>query len=320
MREPAEAAEGRRGEEGAARREAGGPQLLGAAVDHAGDAGRERRPLQRDPPVALDEHEQDVLAPQAGEQPVAGRGAEGVVGDQAGERRAVREAGPHRLHLVDGQGGGARGGDRRAGDAEGHPDHAEHRRRPQRPAAVAGRDPRHAQQRQERDGEEGDDEQPRDGDGDARARAADRVAQRLDPDPRVARVVDGIERPVERREEADVEDLHDDEQAQHHARDHGQHAARGGGQQHRERDDDEQLEREPRERAEAEAARLVGRDKGAPDEQQGEHRERRADGRAPRVRSIRLRGRDRHGAATATTRTGRSTRRATGVRRPATPG
>ena len=244
MRQPAEAAEGRRGEEGAARGEAGGPQLGGAPVEHGADAGREGRALDRDPPVALDEHEQDVLAPQAGQQPVAGRGAEAVVGDLAGERRAILQAGPHRLHLVDGEGGGARGGDRRADDAEDHPDHAQRRRRPERPAAVAGRDPRHAQQRQDREGEERDDEHDRDGDGEVRARAADRVAQRLDADPRVARVVDGVERPVEGREEPDVEDLHEHEHAQHRSHDHGQHAARGGGQQDGQGDDDEELERE----------------------------------------------------------------------------
>ena len=134
VRQPAEPAERRRGEEGAARREAGGPQLRGAPVEHGVDLGRERRVLDGDAPVALDEHEQDVLAAQPGQQPVAGRGAEGVVRDRAGERRALLQPGPHRLHLVDGQGGGARRGDGRAGDPEPHPDHAQHRRRPERPA------------------------------------------------------------------------------------------------------------------------------------------------------------------------------------------
>ena len=270
MRQPAEAAERRRGEERAARREAGGPQLRGAPVEHGVDPGREGRVLDRDPPVALDEHEQDVLAAQPGQQPVAGRGAEAVVRDRAGERRALLQPGPHRLHLVDGQGGGAHRGDGRAGDPERRPDHAQHRRRPERPAAVAGRDPRHAQQREHRDGEERDDEHGRDRDGEVRARPADRVAQRLDADPQVARVVDGLERPVERGEEADVQDLHDDEDAQHRAGEHGQHAARGGGQQGGQGDDDEELEREPRERAEGQAARLVRRDERGPDEQQGE--------------------------------------------------
>ena len=69
------------------------------------------------------------------------------------------------------------------------------------------------------------------------------------PIPSVARVVDGVERPVEGREEPHVEDLHEHEHAEHRSDDHGQHAARGGGQQDGQGDDDEQLERQPRERA-----------------------------------------------------------------------
>ena len=85
VRQPAEPAEGRRGEEGAARGEAARPQLRGALVEHGVDPGREGRALDRDPPVALDEQQQDVLAAQAGQQLVAGRGAEAVAGDLAGE-------------------------------------------------------------------------------------------------------------------------------------------------------------------------------------------------------------------------------------------
>ena len=315
VRQPAEAAEGRRGEEGAARGEAGGPQLRGALVEHGVDPGREGRALDRDPPVALDEHEEDVLAAQAGQQPVAGGGAEAVAGDLAGEDLVILQAGLHRLHLVDGEGGGARGGDRRAEDAQDHPDDAERRGRPERPAAVAGRDPRHAQQRQHREGEQRDDEHDRDGDGEVRARAADRVAQRLDADPHVAQVVDGAERPVERREEPDVEDLHEHEHAQHRSRDHGEHAARGGGQQDGQGDDDEELEREPRERAGGEPARLVRRDGGGPDER----RARTVSATAMPVRPPRvLRHADR-GGATATTCTRRPTPRAGRARRRGAP-
>ena len=92
-------------------------------------------------------------------------------------------------------------------------------------------------------------EHDRDGDGEVRARGADRVAQRLDADPDVAHVVDGAERPVERGEEPDVEHLHEHERAQQRAHDHGERAAPGGGQQHGSDDDDEELEREPHERA-----------------------------------------------------------------------
>jgi hypothetical protein len=167
------------------------------------------------------------------------------VGDLACERRATRQGGAHTLHLVYGHGGSARGGDRRAHDAEGHPHHAEHRRRPERPVAVAGRDPRHAQQRQDRDGEDRKDEQGRDGDDEVRRRGADRLAQRLDADREVARVVEGPERPVERREEPDVEDLHEHEHAQDHSENDDQDAARGGGQQDGHSGDDQELEGKP---------------------------------------------------------------------------
>ena len=214
---------------------------------------RERRALDRDPPVALDEHEQDVLAAQAGQQPVAGRGAEAVVGDlrarararscQAGCAPTCTSSTARAAALEEATGAPTT---RRATHSD-----AEHRRRPQRPAAVAGRDPRHAQQRQDRDGEERDDAaRPRPATTRSARRGADRVAQRLDADAHVARVVDRLERPVERREEADVEDLHEHEHAQHRSRDDGQHAARRRGQQGGHGDDDEELEREPRERAE----------------------------------------------------------------------
>ncbi len=52
------------------------------------------------------------------------------------------------------------------------------------------------------------------GDGDVRARPADRVAQRLDADPHVGRVGDGVERPVEGRDEPHVEELHHHEHRQ----------------------------------------------------------------------------------------------------------
>ena len=142
------------------------------------------------------------------------------------------------------------------------------------------------------------------GDGEVRGRAAHRVAQRLDADPHVARVVDRLERPVERREEPDVEDLHEHEHAQQRSHDHGQHAARRGGQHGGHGDDDEQLEREPRERAEGEVGRLVRRDERGPHEQQGEDGDRyggRADvalaaaPQPPRALADRRRERDERG-------------------------
>ena len=163
--------------------------------------------------------------------------------DLVGEDRAVLEAGLHRTYLVDGQAGGARGGDGRAGDelrAERpteHPDDAERRDGPERPAAVAGRDPGQAKHRQGREDEYGDDEHRRAGDDQVRVRPTDRVAQRLDADPGVAPVGDGIERPVEGREEADVEDLHDHQQTENRSDDPGQDASSGGGQDEGQGDD-----------------------------------------------------------------------------------
>ena len=249
-----------------------------APVEHGADAGRERRALHRDPPVALDEHEQHVLAAEAGQQPVPRGRAEAVVGELAREPRTILQARAHRLHLVDGQGGRARGGDRRAEDPERHPGDAQHRRRPQRPAAVAGCDPCDAQQREHREGEQRGDQHDRDRDGEVCARAADRVAQGLDADARVARVGDRVEGPVEGGEEPHVEDLHEHEHAQHRAHHDGQHAARGRGQQHGQRDHDEQLEGEPGVGAEVEVARPVRGDERGPDEQQGEDGEGHGEG------------------------------------------
>ena len=90
---------------------------------------------------------------------------------------------------------------------------------------------------------------------------------------------DGVERPVERREEPHVEDLHEHEDAQQRPGDHGQRAARGDGQQGGQRDDGEELERQPRERAGVQLTDPVRGDERGPHAQQGEDRERRADAR-----------------------------------------
>ena len=118
------------------------------------------------------------------------------------------------------------------------------------------------------------------GDGQIRLRAADRVAQRLDADPGVAPVGDGVERPVEGLEEPHVEDLHDHQQAEDRSDDAGQEAPSGGGQDERQGDDDEALEREPHERGGREATQLVGSDEGDPDDERGENREHRGDARS----------------------------------------
>ena len=87
--------------------------------------------LDRDLAVALDEHEQDVLAAQTAQQPIGGGVAKAVVADVVGEDRVVLHAGLHRADLVGDQPGRTRGGDGRIRDdlraehpAE-HPDDAE---------------------------------------------------------------------------------------------------------------------------------------------------------------------------------------------------
>ena len=284
MGEPAQAAERRRGEEGAARVEAGGVQLLLALVEHAVDPRRERRALDRAPPVALDEHEQDVLAAQAGEELVAGRVAEGSWASwRASTERSCRSAWTDCTSSTASAAA--------LEEATGAP--ATRRITHSTPSTAAARS---AQPRwpaatfvTRSSASTGiariaTDEHHRTHDGEVGGGLPGRVAQRLDADARVARVVDRPERPVEGGEEADVEHLHDDQHAQHRSRDDGQHASRRGGQQRGHRDDDEELEREPREPAEVEAVGPVGRDERGPDQQQGEGAERHGDttARGPR--------------------------------------
>ena len=85
--------------------------------------------------------------------------------------------------------------------------------------------------------EHGDDEQRRRRRPAGRRCAADRVAHRLDADPRVAPVVDRVERPVEGGEEPHVEQLHEQQQAEHRPDDPGHDAPRAGGQDQRQRDE-----------------------------------------------------------------------------------
>ena len=234
VRQPAEAAEGRRGEEGAARGEAGGPQLRGAPVEHGVDAGRERRALDRDPA-------RSSRRTRAGRPCRAGRsaaGRRGWRGSGRGRSRGRAPRGPARPVRTACTSSTARAA--ALEEATGAPAMRSATQTTPSTAAARSAQPRWpAATRVTRSsartgsGEQRDDEHDRDGDGEVRARAADRVAQRLDADPHVARVVDGVERPVERGEEPHVEDLHEHEHAQHRARDDGQHAARGGGQQRR---------------------------------------------------------------------------------------
>ena len=190
----------------------GALQLRGAAVEHGVDPGREGRALHRDLPVALDEQEQDVLAAQAGQQPVAGRGVEAVLRDLAGEDPLRRR--PDCTACTSWTASAAA-----LVEATGAPTIAQ--RTQTTPSTAAARS---AQSRwpaatrvtrsSARTGRASSPTRSTTMAATARfaLRSADRVAQRLDADAHVARVVDGVERPVEGREEPHVEDLHDHEQ------------------------------------------------------------------------------------------------------------
>ena len=174
----------------------------------------------------------------------------------------------------------------RAGDElrtqrpEEHPDQAERRDGLERHPSMAGDDPVQAKHRERRQHERGDHRQRRPGEDQVRAGAADRLAQRLDPDVAIAPVLGGVERPVEGREEAVVEHLHDDQQADRRPHHPGQQAPGGSGQDEGQGDHDHTLEREPHERTGCEVAGLVGRDKCGPHEQEREQREHARDGHA----------------------------------------
>ena len=318
----------------AAGAEARGLQLLGSRGEHAVDLRREGGSLHSDLAVALDEHEQDVLAAQAGQQLVGRRVAIGVAAELGREDRSIVDVGLHRAHLGDGQVGCARGGDVRAGDElrtqrpEEHPDQAERRDGLERHPSMAGDDPVQAKHRERRQHERGDHRQRRPGEDQVRAGAADRLAQRLDPDVAIAPVLGGVERPVEGREEAVVEHLHDDQQADRRPHHPGQQAPGGSGQDEGQGDHDHTLERELHERTGCEEAGLVGSDECSPHEQEGEQREHARDGHTDGPMSaadasggIPLRkpppsGRPPPtGGSTATRRRGRTTRQAGRARR-----
>ena len=206
--------------------------------------------------------------------------------DVVGEDRVILHACAHRADLVGRQAGGARGGDRRIRDevrperpAE-HPDEAERRHGRQCLPAVAGRDPGQSKHRQGREDEDGDAEQRRAGHEQVRLRTTDGVAQGLDADAGVAPVGNRVERPVEGLEEAHVEDLHDDQQAEQRPDDVRQEPSAVGGKHEGQGDHDEAFERHSHERAGRQTTKLVRSDEGDPHHEQGEDREQCREARA----------------------------------------
>ena len=164
---------------------------LGPVVEQRVDGRREGGALDRNLAVGLDEHEQDVLAAQTGQQPVARGVAEAVVADLVGEDGLVVDVGLHRADLVDDEAGGARGGDGRVGEElrAGHRSRAARRRRAPRPPVATDRrlpaatrsQPKHRQGRERRAAATASATPPtmiR-----FACRAAERGAQRFDADP-----------------------------------------------------------------------------------------------------------------------------------------
>ena len=253
------------------------------------DLRRERTALDRLLAVGLHEHEQNVLAAQAGQELVGRRAGDGVVLDLGGEHAPVVDVRPNRVDLVNDQTGGERRGDRRVGNelsAERRaecPHSSEPRDRPQRPAAVLGRNPgqpQHGQRQQDGQYDGADNRADLD---QLRLRTTDQGAQRLDPVPELTRVSERVVRPVVEGEHLVIDDLQDDHQSEGQSCDHGHDASRCAGQDEGQRDQDEQLEREPQEPGQLQILRLVRSDEGRPHEDSGEDREHDGDAltRAP---------------------------------------
>ena len=134
------------------------------------------------------------------------------------------------------------------------------------------------------------------------------------PNREEAPVVDRVERTVEGDEEADVEELHQHQQAERRP-DHPREDAPGaGGQDDGQQHDDDPFERKPHEGAGREPPRLDRSDQGDPHDDEREQRERDGSGGAA-LASRSACGRLRAGAATATRRHDRTTRRAGRARR-----
>src|SRR5262249_23681964 len=93
-------------------------------------------------------------------------------------------------------------------------------------------------------------------------RASEGLTNRSNADGEVGPVLAGVERPVERGEEAEVQELDNDEHAERGPEHPGHETPRTGRQDEREADDDEPLEREPHEGARGEKPRPDRSDEG----------------------------------------------------------
>jgi hypothetical protein len=135
---------------------------------------------------------------------------------------------------------------------------------------VPGREAGQAQGRPRHEDEQGDGEQPCRDHGADRADPADRVPENAHGVTEQAPVEHQVERPVESRREAHVDDLHNGEQSEDYPDQHRRHPPRPRRQQEQERDGDENLYRDAHERGRREVTVVVRREEGEEHEQAGQ--------------------------------------------------
>ena len=248
VRQPAEAAERRRGEVGAAAGEPRGAEPGRGAVDRCGHRGSEARVLEGDATVALDEDDEHVLALQAGEEALRGGRRVRVARGQPLELGAVRDPLAQVPHVVGGDRAGLGGRDpqvragRRAEDGGQGPDDPDHDDPRRGGSPVSGRCSRHPDRGEREQDERRQGGHPQgDGDEDG-ADTAHAVAQDAVARADVRRVGQRVERAVEADQHADVEDLQQGDDRDGHAhdgRDDGPGLRREDQAEH---DEDEDLE------------------------------------------------------------------------------
>ena len=271
MGQPAQPAEGGRGEERAARVEAGRRELPVAVGEDPVDAWREAGPLHGRPAVALHEDQQHVLALQPAQQLVTRHGAHRVAlrgaantcssWIRAGTLATCPSAYDDVLAV-------ASPVPERASSSQTTTSTPTARSVPRRcPLGPAA-------QLQQREGDQG--QQAHDDDGeDDQDHGAEHVAERVvDQTHRragVAPVHDHVEGPAQRLPERDVEDLQDREHTEEHA-DHHEHDGAGApGEQHADGDQHDQLQRKPGEGRDVHGLEPVGQGQRRPHQHERQH-------------------------------------------------
>ena len=250
--------------------------------------------LNRRPSVALDERQHDVLALQPGEQLVVRGVPERVDGGLRLELRAVAQADRDLRGVLVDERGHAAGGDRHrvhelgAERRRAEPDHREHRDGLGRGPPSTGQDAREPQRRERHEHHHDDDEHAGEHRGADRGRPAERLVHEVVGVADERPVQHRVERALERREEAHVDDLDDGEQAQQAAADRGDDPTRPGREHEQHGDGDQALHRDAQERGRGELVDRLRDDERAPehDSPASTVSTRRRTGRLRRVSSV----------------------------------